>query len=199
MPTSSISWIMRRSEYPSLSLFSPLPSPRSTRLCCNPSPSPRQPRHVAPRHVHHCGTRRAKNYRALHHHVCFNNSTPHPASSLASRSTSHRHLLTIVFSFFENVVRIGAEKYLPTETDILRARVKTTSISETRFACGPLTCVSPPQHTRWAGLARMKRSYSFAFCPAAVLPPRRAVEGSASRLACTGSTRSTAHTSPLLP
>uniref|UniRef100_D8Q3Y1 Heterotrimeric G protein alpha subunit 2 n=1 Tax=Schizophyllum commune (strain H4-8 / FGSC 9210) TaxID=578458 RepID=D8Q3Y1_SCHCM len=41
--------------------------------------------------------------------------------------------------FFENVVRIGAEKYLPTETDILRARVKTTSISETRFACGPLT------------------------------------------------------------
>ncbi|TRM64273.1 heterotrimeric G protein alpha subunit C [Schizophyllum amplum] len=41
--------------------------------------------------------------------------------------------------FFENVIRIGAEKYLPTETDVLRARVKTTSISETRFACGPLT------------------------------------------------------------
>ncbi|KAL1738872.1 heterotrimeric G protein alpha subunit 2 [Schizophyllum fasciatum] len=41
--------------------------------------------------------------------------------------------------FFENVIRIGSDKYIPNETDILRARVKTTSISETRFTYGVLT------------------------------------------------------------
>ncbi|KAL1716006.1 heterotrimeric G protein-like protein alpha subunit A [Schizophyllum commune] len=41
--------------------------------------------------------------------------------------------------FFTEVLRIGEPNYIPTETDVLRARAKTTSITETRFTMGPLS------------------------------------------------------------
>ena len=43
-----------------------------------------------------------------------------------------------ISSLFENIDRICAPDYLPTETDILRARIKTTGIAETRFSMGQL-------------------------------------------------------------
>ena len=42
-------------------------------------------------------------------------------------------------SFFSDVLRIGEPNYIPTVTDVLRARAKTTSITETRFTMGPLS------------------------------------------------------------
>ena len=42
-------------------------------------------------------------------------------------------------SFFENAKRIGQPDYLPTNDDILRARVTTTGIIETRFDMGNLS------------------------------------------------------------
>ena len=47
-------------------------------------------------------------------------------------------------SFFENVKRIGLPDYLPTNDDILRARVTTTGIIETRFDMGNLSIQSFP-------------------------------------------------------
>jgi guanine nucleotide-binding protein subunit alpha len=41
--------------------------------------------------------------------------------------------------FFNEVLRIGSPNYLPTETDVLRARLKTTGITETRFNMGQLS------------------------------------------------------------
>lgn len=41
--------------------------------------------------------------------------------------------------FFSNVRRIGTSDYVPNEQDILRARTKTTGISETRFNMGQLS------------------------------------------------------------
>lgn len=42
-------------------------------------------------------------------------------------------------SFFEEVTRIAAPEYIPTEADVLRARTKTTGIYETRFQMGQLS------------------------------------------------------------
>lgn len=42
-------------------------------------------------------------------------------------------------SFFDEVARIGAPDYVPNETDVLRARTKTTGISETKFRSGQLS------------------------------------------------------------
>lgn len=41
--------------------------------------------------------------------------------------------------FFDAIVRISKRDYVPTDQDILRARVKTTGISETVFEIGKLT------------------------------------------------------------
>lgn len=41
--------------------------------------------------------------------------------------------------FFTEVLRIGSEGYIPTEMDVLRARQKTTGITETRFMMGQLS------------------------------------------------------------
>ncbi|KIK70458.1 hypothetical protein GYMLUDRAFT_149766 [Collybiopsis luxurians FD-317 M1] len=41
--------------------------------------------------------------------------------------------------FFGEVLRIGSPDYLPTETDVLRARQKSTGITETRFTMGQLS------------------------------------------------------------
>lgn len=43
------------------------------------------------------------------------------------------------FSFFDEVARIAAPNYIPTEADVLRARTKTTGIYETRFTMGQLS------------------------------------------------------------
>jgi guanine nucleotide-binding protein subunit alpha len=41
--------------------------------------------------------------------------------------------------YFDSIATIGALKYLPSEQDVLRSRVKTTGISETTFQVGDLT------------------------------------------------------------
>ncbi|KAK1225631.1 Guanine nucleotide-binding protein alpha-2 subunit [Marasmius sp. AFHP31] len=41
--------------------------------------------------------------------------------------------------FFEEVLRIGSPDYLPNEMDVLRARQKSTGITETRFSMGQLS------------------------------------------------------------
>jgi guanine nucleotide-binding protein subunit alpha len=42
-------------------------------------------------------------------------------------------------SFFEELDRLFAQNYLPTDQDILRSRLKTTGITETVFDLGTLT------------------------------------------------------------
>jgi guanine nucleotide-binding protein G(i) subunit alpha len=42
-------------------------------------------------------------------------------------------------SFFQEAQRIVAPDYLPVESDVLRARIKTTGIYETRFKMGQLS------------------------------------------------------------
>jgi hypothetical protein len=48
-------------------------------------------------------------------------------------------------SFFDEIKRIGASGYVPSEADVLHARTKTTGISETKFKSGQLSiqCVLP--------------------------------------------------------
>ncbi|KAJ7634611.1 heterotrimeric G-protein alpha subunit, GPA3-like protein [Roridomyces roridus] len=48
------------------------------------------------------------------------------------------YLMDSAVYFFTEVLRIGAPDYVPTETDVLRARAKTFGISETRFNMGGL-------------------------------------------------------------
>ena len=45
-------------------------------------------------------------------------------------------------SFFQEVLRIGAHSYVPTVDDVLRARAKSTGITDTRFNMGQLSYVS---------------------------------------------------------
>ncbi|KAL1923361.1 uncharacterized protein VTP21DRAFT_8341 [Calcarisporiella thermophila] len=52
---------------------------------------------------------------------------------------SEFYLMDSATYFFDEVHRIGASNYLPTQDDILRARLKSTGISETRFAMGQLS------------------------------------------------------------
>jgi len=47
--------------------------------------------------------------------------------------------LDVACSFFDEVSRIGGLNYIPTETDVLRARAKSTGITETRFNMGQLS------------------------------------------------------------
>lgn len=42
-------------------------------------------------------------------------------------------------SFFESLDRIGQAKYVPNEQDVLRARLKTTGITEIQFQLGRLS------------------------------------------------------------
>ncbi|RIA95683.1 G protein alpha subunit [Glomus cerebriforme] len=52
---------------------------------------------------------------------------------------SHFYLMDSAPYFFTEVRRIGAHGYIPDEADVLRARTKTTGISETRFNMGQLS------------------------------------------------------------
>jgi guanine nucleotide-binding protein G(i) subunit alpha len=59
---------------------------------------------------------------------------PHPT---ALSSPSHRR--APAYSFFSHAPRIGAPEYVPNEDDVLRARAKSTGITETRFNMGQLS------------------------------------------------------------
>ncbi|THU92776.1 guanine nucleotide binding protein, alpha subunit [Dendrothele bispora CBS 962.96] len=52
---------------------------------------------------------------------------------------SEFYLMDSASYFFSEVLRIGGNDYIPTETDILRARQKSTGITETRFTMGQLS------------------------------------------------------------
>jgi len=52
--------------------------------------------------------------------------------------TSEFHLMDSAVYFFTHVFRIGSPNYLPTEDDVLRAHLKTTGITDTRFTMGQL-------------------------------------------------------------
>ncbi|GAC74489.1 hypothetical protein PANT_11d00082 [Moesziomyces antarcticus T-34] len=52
---------------------------------------------------------------------------------------SEFYLMDSAAYFFDNVNRIGQPDYVPDENDVLRARSKTTGISETRFNMGQLS------------------------------------------------------------
>ncbi|KAK9896138.1 heterotrimeric G-protein alpha subunit (G-alpha, GPA3) [Cystobasidium minutum MCA 4210] len=58
--------------------------------------------------------------------------------SVLDRS-SEFYLMDSASYFFDEVARIGAPDYVPNETDVLRARTKTTGISETKFRSGQLS------------------------------------------------------------
>ena len=50
-------------------------------------------------------------------------------------------VVTSRYSFFTEAERIGNPNYIPTETDVLRCRQKSTGIVETRFSVPPLSYV----------------------------------------------------------
>ena len=58
--------------------------------------------------------------------------------SVMDRS-SEFYLMDSATYFFANIRKIGAPDYVPDEADVLRARTKTTGISETRFNMGQLS------------------------------------------------------------
>lgn len=58
--------------------------------------------------------------------------------SVMDRS-SEFYLMDSATYFFANIRKIAASDYVPDEADVLRARTKTTGISETRFNMGQLS------------------------------------------------------------
>jgi hypothetical protein len=61
-------------------------------------------------------------------------------------------------SFFDEVERISDPNYIPIESDVLRARTKTTGIYETRFTMGQLSIQYVPMFKRTSGAsANMKQ------------------------------------------
>ncbi|KAI8826749.1 heterotrimeric G protein alpha subunit [Fimicolochytrium jonesii] len=62
-----------------------------------------------------------------------------PAAVTALERSNEFYIIDSASYFFAEVKRIGAEDYCPTEQDVLRARVKTTGITETRFNMGQLS------------------------------------------------------------
>ncbi|CAG8490427.1 5122_t:CDS:2 [Diversispora eburnea] len=62
-----------------------------------------------------------------------------PIISELMEKQNHFYLMDSAPYFFAAVKRIGAPGYIPDEADVLRARTKTTGISETRFNMGQLS------------------------------------------------------------
>ena len=56
-----------------------------------------------------------------------------------SNFDSHACASANCYSFFDEVTRIADPNYIPIESDVLRARTKTTGIYETRFTMGQLS------------------------------------------------------------
>lgn len=61
------------------------------------------------------------------------------SESLSLSVSSPSGLLCYPYSFFEAANRIAASNYVPSKEDVLRARAKTTAITETRFTMGQLS------------------------------------------------------------
>lgn len=61
------------------------------------------------------------------------------ARHLAANTSRRFYLMDSAPYFFDNVQRIGSADYVPNEDDVLRARIKTTGISETFFSMGQLS------------------------------------------------------------
>ncbi|KAK4685088.1 hypothetical protein P7C73_g5065, partial [Tremellales sp. Uapishka_1] len=53
--------------------------------------------------------------------------------------SSEFYMMDSATYFFSNIRKVGAPDYIPDEADVLRARTKTTGISETRFNMGKLS------------------------------------------------------------
>ncbi|KAF7972378.1 hypothetical protein HWV62_1090 [Athelia sp. TMB] len=62
-----------------------------------------------------------------------------PAIPKVMEHSSEFYLMDSAQYFFENAIRIGEQGYVPTEPDVLRARQKSTGITETRFNMGQLS------------------------------------------------------------
>lgn len=62
-----------------------------------------------------------------------------PASESFCIAFRSVRLLTCACSFFEQANRIASFSYCPSKEDVLRARAKTTAITETRFPLGQLS------------------------------------------------------------
>ena len=73
---------------------------------------------------------------------------------------SEFYLMDSASYFFDEVQRIGSSDYIPNETDVLRARTKTTGISETKFRSGQLSI-----HMFDVGGQRSERKKVITFCP----------------------------------
>jgi guanine nucleotide-binding protein G(i) subunit alpha len=61
---------------------------------------------------------------------------PHSKHSRKGKLTL---MLITAFSYFDCIERIGELNYVPTDQDVLRSRVKTTGINESKFTFGTLT------------------------------------------------------------
>lgn len=51
-----------------------------------------------------------------------------------SQLCKHFYKSVVLYSFLDDLDRLGAREYQPTEQDILRTRVKTTGIVEVHFS-----------------------------------------------------------------
>ncbi|KAJ3155643.1 Guanine nucleotide-binding protein alpha-2 subunit [Geranomyces variabilis] len=65
--------------------------------------------------------------------------TSDPAAVAALERSNEFYIIDSAAYFFAEVKRIGADEYCPSVQDVLRARVKTTGITETRFNMGQLS------------------------------------------------------------
>jgi guanine nucleotide-binding protein G(i) subunit alpha len=62
-----------------------------------------------------------------------------PAASMAMERSSEFYMMDSAPYFFGETKRIASPNFIPNEHDVLRARSKTTGISETRFSMGQLS------------------------------------------------------------
>ena len=62
-----------------------------------------------------------------------------PVMATIIERSSEFYLMDSASYFFDHALRIGQADYIPNEDDVLRARSKTTGISETRFNMGQLS------------------------------------------------------------
>lgn len=60
------------------------------------------------------------------------------AAQDALQRTNEFYIMDSAIYFFENIERIAAADYIPTEDDVLRSRVKSTGITETKFSIDKL-------------------------------------------------------------
>ena len=58
---------------------------------------------------------------------------------IMDKHSSEFYLMDSASYFFTEVHRLAGQEYIPSETDVLRARIKSTGIVETRFTMGPLS------------------------------------------------------------